>query len=72
MTPAGLEAEAVFLRRSIQACPRNPLAVYMLGRVYAKQGKTALARQQITNAHNLYAQAGHIPSGEREMLALLR
>ncbi len=72
MTPAGLETEAAFLRRSVRACPRNPLAVYMLGRVYAKQNKKVEARKQIANAYKIYVQAGHVPLGEREMVASLR
>jgi hypothetical protein len=70
-TPAGLEASARYLRRAVSEDPRNPLAQYVLGRVYLRQGKTAEARRQIVQAVRLYDSYGFVPSGPRDALALV-
>jgi hypothetical protein len=62
-TPAGLEASARHLRTSVSLCPGNPLAVYMLGNVYQRQGKTGLARALYADAHRLYSGYGWLPPG---------
>jgi hypothetical protein len=69
-TPAGLAAAAADLRKSVSLCPRNPLAVYMLGRVYHAQGKAEEAHRLFERAHRLYAAAGWVPAGPRQYLAL--
>ncbi|RYG46634.1 hypothetical protein EON79_09600, partial [bacterium] len=38
-TASGLAASARYLERAQKECPENALAVYVLGRVYARQGK---------------------------------
>lgn len=70
-TPAGLEASARYLRRAAGECPQNPLAVYVLGRVYLKQRKLTLARAQVQKSLALYQSAGWVPPGQRDALALV-
>jgi hypothetical protein len=70
-TPEGLEAEAGYLRQSVQLSPQNPLAVFTLGRTYLRQGKTAEGRAVIQEAYRTYTQAGWVPAGPREYLALV-
>ncbi len=67
-TAPGLAAEAQHLRTSIAECPQNPLAEYMLGRVYLRQAKLGAARQQLTKAYGLYARFGWVPQGCREAM----
>ena len=67
-TAAGLEAAARNLRTSVGACPRNPLPVYFLGRVYQKQRRTPEARTQFERARLLYERAGWVPAGMRQAL----
>ncbi len=68
-TPAGLAASARFLERAVRICPQNPLPVYVLGRVYARQGKLSLAKAQIVRGHALYERFGFVPRGPREAYA---
>jgi hypothetical protein len=71
-TTVGLRASARYLEASVRACPGNPLAEYMLGRVYLKQGRTAQAERVLTKAQQHYAQYGWVPAGPKEYLALAR
>jgi hypothetical protein len=64
-TYEGLARSALYLETSMKRCPQNPLAVYMLGRVYLDQGKTALARQTLNRAKTLYMRFGWVPDGMR-------
>jgi hypothetical protein len=67
-TVAGLAAEAKHLRTSVAECPQNPLAQYMLGRVYLKEAKLSTARRQLTVAYGLYARQGRVPQGCRDAM----
>ncbi len=60
-TKAGLERAARYWRRSVALCPENPLAVYMLARVYRTQGKAKLARRRFEEARALYKRFGWVP-----------
>lgn len=71
-TPEGLAASARYLEKSIKACPENPLAQYVLGRVYLRQGKEAEAKAQIVTAYRMYEKAGWVPQGEKDALALVK
>jgi tetratricopeptide (TPR) repeat protein len=66
---AGLEKSAAYLRKAIQENPRNPLAVYMLGHIYQKLGKTDAAASQYLAARDLYDRYGWIPQGVVDALA---
>lgn len=68
-TTAGLQRSAMFLRKSIQENPANPLAVYMLGHAYRKLGKGDLATHQYQAARVLYAKDGWLPQGIIDALA---
>jgi len=68
-TPVGLRAAARQLETAVRLDPRNPLAVYMLGRVYLRSGHRDQAKRRLLEAYRLYAQAGHIPEGPRMALA---
>lgn len=68
-TPEGLAREAAYLRRASAECPRNPLAVYMLGRVYLRMGNMDAARKQLLAAQKVYEKAGWLPDGARDALA---
>ncbi|RYG37923.1 tetratricopeptide repeat protein [bacterium] len=67
-TASGLAASARYLERAQKECPENALAVYVLGRVYARQGKAALARKQYERAGKLYQAAGWMPQGVKDAL----
>jgi hypothetical protein len=71
-TAQGMRASGRDLERSTQLCPRNPLAVYMLGRVYLWQGRVGEARELLERACTLYARYGWVPGGPREYLALAK
>jgi hypothetical protein len=71
-TPAGLAKSARYLVRSHRACPRNPLAAYVLGRAYAAQRKPTQAARQYAAAHALYVRAGWVPPGPAEAYARSR
>ena len=71
-TPEGLAQSARYLEKAVRECPQNPLAQYVLGRVYLRQNKRHEAAPQILAAYDLYKNAGWIPQGEKEALALIR
>jgi len=71
-TPEGLQASARDLEAAVHANAWNPLATYMLGRVYLKQGERAKARETLTRAHALYAADGLVPPGPKQALAEAR
>jgi len=60
-TQSGLSRAQRALEQSVKFCAKNPLSVYMLGRVYLAQGKASLAAEQFREAHNLYTRFGWIP-----------
>jgi tetratricopeptide (TPR) repeat protein len=62
-TPEGLEASASALEAAIKIQPRNPLAVYVLGHVYRRLGKTDQARAQYAQGYQLYQTFGYVPTG---------
>ena len=68
-TKAGLEQSAVYLKKSIQENPKNPLAVYMLGHIYEKLGRTDAGMSQYLAARDLYQRDGWIPQGVKDALA---
>ncbi|PZA06773.1 hypothetical protein EWH23_09100 [Meiothermus sp. PNK-Is4] len=61
--PRGLAASARFLEQAIRYDPYNPLPVYVLGHVYAKEGKKEAAREQYLQGYRLYRAFGYVPSG---------
>jgi len=64
-TPTGLTASARYLERAVAIRPENPLAVYVLGHVYRKQGRTDAAKGQYVHAYELYRRFGYVPVGPR-------
>lgn len=68
-TPAGLAAEAQHLRTSTAECPTNPLAQYMLGRVYIKQANLSSARRQLAKSYLIYERQGRVPQGCLDAMA---
>jgi hypothetical protein len=62
----GLITAAGYLQRSVQLCPKNPLAVYMLAKVYQALGETGKAAALYNEAYQLYAQFGWIPQRVKE------
>ncbi|MBC8102325.1 MAG: hypothetical protein H7Z41_07035 [Cytophagales bacterium] len=70
-TMAGLSESARRLRTATQLCPENPLAVYMLGRVYQRQGRRQAARERFTDAYGQYRAFGYVPSGTKDAFALV-
>lgn len=68
-TKEGLALSEQQLKTSLRYCPQNPLAVYMLARVYALQGKEEQARLMIRNANMLYKRFGWVPQGAKDYLA---
>ncbi len=68
-TPAGLAGSEKYLKRAEQLCPKNPLAVYMLWRVYLAQGNKAAAAKQALKAYALYKQYGYFPGGSKDLIA---
>ncbi len=71
-TPEGLTRSARFLERAVKLSPANPLATYVLGHVYRKQGRLELARRQYELAGRLYRAAGHVPAGVADALKWAR
>lgn len=69
-TREGLAVSEKFLLRSVEHCPSNPLAVYMLATVERKLGETAKAAQDLQRATHLYEVAGYLPEGPRRALML--
>lgn len=68
-TPEGLATSARFLEQAVQLQPKNPLAVYVLGHVYRKQGRLEAAKQQFRQGYQLYQAQGHLPPGPQQALA---
>ena len=68
----GLEEAARQLAASVRLCPRNPLAVYMLGRAYRIEGRAREARRLFEDAYRLYARSGWVPRGPSECAAAPR
>lgn len=62
-TQTGLAASARYLERAVAIRPENPLAVYVLGHVYRKQGRTDAAKGQFVRAYELYRRFGYVPVG---------
>ncbi len=68
-TAAGLAASARYLRMADLIDPQNPLAEYVLGHVYTKQGRAVPAKTQYITGYRLYAAFGHVPQGPRAAYA---
>ncbi|MFB3881268.1 MAG: tetratricopeptide repeat protein [Armatimonadota bacterium] len=71
-TKDGLRRSEQYLRNSVEICPGNPLAVYMLGRTYLAEGRREAALSTLEQASALYSRSGWVPSGPREALARAR
>lgn len=71
-TPEGLAASAKYLEKSVKECPQNPLAQYVLGRVYLRQNRPQDAKVQVVAAYKLYEKAGWIPQGAKDALVLVK
>ena len=61
VTATGLARSEQRLAQSVRECPRNPLAVYMLGRVQERRGNPVAAQKSYNNAYGLYLRYGWIP-----------
>lgn len=68
-TPDGLAASARYLEHAQTLDPANPLAVYMLGTVYRRQGRFAAARIQYARGYRLYQIYGFVPDGPKTAFA---
>ena len=68
-TIIGLKAEETALSKSVKICPKNPLAVYILGRTYLAEGDNVKALKYLKAAGKLYKTYGWTPAGESEYLA---
>lgn len=66
--PKGLASSARFLEQAIHYDPYNPLPVYVLGHVYAKEGQREAARKQYLEGYRLYQAFGYLPAGPRAAL----
>lgn len=64
-TPQGRAASARFLEQAVRLAPQNPLATYVLGLVYQRQGRAAEGRARIEQAYALYRRYGFVPDGPR-------
>jgi hypothetical protein len=71
-TASGLKASERALCVSVDICPKNPLAVFTLGRVYLSEGKMQAARKSVLEAYHLYSRFGWVPEGLTEYLAIVR
>lgn len=69
-SPEGMEKAAKALRISVAFCPKNPLPVYMLGRVYYSQGKTEQSKAIFERADKLYSKFGWTPGGLKQYIDL--
>lgn len=67
-TREGLALSERFLKRSSEACPRNPLTLYMLGTAQRKLGRERTAAQNLQQAERLYFAYGHLPEGPRRAI----
>lgn len=65
----GLKRSEQQLRMSVKYCPRNPLAVYMLGRTHLALGQSAQAAKELARAMSLYRSFGWVPQGPRDYYA---
>jgi len=68
MTKEGLSCSAFYMEKSVSCCKENPLAVYMLGRIYEKLGEKDNAIRCFKNARVLYETFGWIPGGLKEKM----
>lgn len=62
-TIEGRAASARFLEQAVALAPENPLATYVLGLVYERQGKAADGARLIRKAYAIYKAAGFVPDG---------
>jgi len=69
-TKAGLQLSERYLRTSVTICPRNPLAVYMLGKVYLAEKSAKQAKDSFKQAHGLYSRFGWVPQGSQDSLSM--
>ena len=67
-TPEGLRSSAAFLETAQRFEPNNPLAVYVLGLVYRKLGRTE-AKAQLERGLALYQRYGFVPDGPRNAVS---
>lgn len=65
-TPEGRAASARFLEQAVRLAPQNPLATYVLGLVYQRQGKAGEGRAKLEQAYALYQRYGFVPDGPKE------
>jgi len=65
-TSKGLLSSEYAMTLSVKICPRNPLSVYTLGRIYAMEGHKRLAAEQFERACKLYNKYGWVPDGPKE------
>lgn len=65
-TPAGLSLSKKSLAKSVQLCPKNPLAVFMLGRVLAAEGKGKAALGFYRRSVEIYNSFGWVPASPRQ------
>lgn len=65
-TDAGQQNSIRFLEKAIEYAPENPLAQYVLGRVYARQGRAEVAKNQLEQGYKLYLGSGFVPQGPLE------
>jgi hypothetical protein len=71
-TASGLNQSETFLRRSVQECPENPLAMFSLARVYMKEKRFAEARKTLDQARKLYQAFGWTPPGVPDLAAQIK
>jgi len=65
-TDVGQQNSIRFLEQAIGYAPENPLAEYVLGRVYARQGRAEVAKTQFEQGYKLYLGSGFVPQGPLE------
>jgi hypothetical protein len=70
-TATGLSRSAKRLQAAIDLCPQNPLAVYMLGRVYQRQGNTKAAKTQFAQSYQQYSRFGYLPEGAMDAFEMI-
>jgi hypothetical protein len=71
-TMTGLDNSIKYLRTSIALNPKNPLAVYMLGRAYRAERNFRQSARLFRRAYSLYSEFGWVPQGTRQAYALSR
>lgn len=64
-TPEGLAEAENALQQSVKFCSKNPLSVYMLGRVYYSEGKIQHSKTAFKDAYDLYTRFGWLPDGPK-------